>query len=928
MVRKLIGMLLSLLLILPSAVFALGMGEIKLKSALNQPFAAEIELLSATADEASSLKVNLASYETFTRLGLDRPAVLMFLRFSVEQSGKRYYIKISSTEPIREPFLSMLVEVSWSAGRLLREYTVLIDPPGMGQEEPPVVQAPVTAASKAMTSATAISTQAKAAAAAITATPASQSLPEGGLSYGPVKADETMWSIASRMRPNKSISTQQMMMALLKSNPDAFYDNNVNRLKAGYVLRIDDLDMITAISYSEAVRAISAQNRAWQDQIKRAAAQAAETPVTTSTEQAARVVAAPVEPRLKLVASEGEQKSVAGTATDSAIDETVRKGLLLAEERNEAQQRENEQLKARMKEMEEQLASIQRLLELKDADLAALQQQLGQAAEADTLATDVLDADSAAAEVAVGSAEEAVKAEEANKDEEVVIGEGTKPTAEEKPVIEEEKPATEAKPAKHVKPKPAPAPVAEPGFIDELLADPIMLSGFGVLLVILLGLLGLIIKRRRSGGAGFSESILTAGGSSVLNSQVSSREMSEESSLFSDLAVSGMSNLQGGDAEADPLTEADVYMAYGRYQQAEELLKSALGTQPERHDIKLKLMEVYYSSKDRSAFEALADELFTDTDGTGPLWAKALVMGHELCPDNSMFNAAHDVGGEVELGGMEIDDVLDIGLDMAALAEDMEADAVESGVELDFDLGVDFSDLDMGSTSASEESENITEAHSELEEVTDVMPELADLAYGLEDDIQTTDSADADPLLDIDFGGLDMPAAQSEPEESTDVMPELADLAGVLEEDVQTTVSAEADPLLDIDLGDLDFGASETDTAADTAELDDVLGGLDLDFSDSVADASTEATELDDDLVGLDLGLDDGFMGSPTEAEQDELGDLDLGDINAVDTKLDLARAYVDMGELDSARSILNEVMTEGDEQQKSQAQELLDTLS
>jgi pilus assembly protein FimV len=389
-----------------------------------------------------------------------------------------------------------------------------------------------------------------------------------------------------------------------------------------------------------------------------------------------------------------------------------------------------------------------------------------------------------------------------------------------------------------------------------------------------------------------------------------------------------MSNLQGGDAEADPLTEADVYMAYGRYQQAEELLKSALGTQPERHDIKLKLMEVYYSSKDRSAFEALADELFTDTDGTGPLWAKALVMGHELCPDNSMFNAAHDVGGEVELGGMEIDDVLDIGLDMAALAEDMEADAVESGVELDFDLGVDFSDLDMGSTSASEESENITEAHSELEEVTDVMPELADLAYGLEDDIQTTDSADADPLLDIDFGGLDMPAAQSEPEESTDVMPELADLAGVLEEDVQTTVSAEADPLLDIDLGDLDFGASETDTAAETAELDDVLGGLDLDFSDSVADASTEATELDDDLVGLDLGLDDGFMGSPTEAEQDELGDLDLGDINAVDTKLDLARAYVDMGELDSARSILNEVMTEGDEQQKSQAQELLDTLS
>ena len=129
MVRKLAFKLLSLLLVLPSAAYALGLGDIQLHSALNQPFNADIELLSASSSDIGSLKVSLASYDEFSRLGLDRPAALMFLKFSVQQRDGTYYVKVSSKQPIKEPFLDFLVDVSWGSGQLLREYTVSLDPP-------------------------------------------------------------------------------------------------------------------------------------------------------------------------------------------------------------------------------------------------------------------------------------------------------------------------------------------------------------------------------------------------------------------------------------------------------------------------------------------------------------------------------------------------------------------------------------------------------------------------------------------------------------------------------------------------------------------------------------------------------------------------------------------------------------------------------
>lgn len=945
MVRKLAFKLLSLVLVLPSAVYALGLGDIRLHSALNQPFNADIGLLSASPDEVGTLKVSLASYDTFARLGVDRPAVLMFLKFTVEQRDGNYYIKVYSKEPIKEPFLDFLVDVSWGSGQLLREYTVLLDPPKLGREGAPAVEAPTPApAMTAATPAAAAPTTAPAPVAVTrpapsVTTPASpasamtapaRSVSRRGLRYGPVKVSDTLWSIAERMRPNRSVTPQQVMVALLKANPDAFYDNNVNRLKKGYVLRLDNPAMAAAISQAEAVREITRQNRAWHDYLRQAARSAHERPSAATSAQAARAVVTPEQPHLKLVAPEGKGAKGAGTAATGAAPgketlEQLRQQLMLAQEQSEAQKRENADLRKRMDELQGQIASMQRLLSLKDTDLAALQQQMHGGAAAP--ATAAKPEASAAAPSAPAKPEQVAAAPMTQAKPEQPAAQPQPPAAAAKPEqAAAAKPGQPAAPAAGAKPevpptaggKPAPAPVTkpkphvvmphpkpapQPSFFSNLLGDPVTLGAIGAVVLAVLLLVGLIVKRRRAGGPGFSESILTAGGTSALSSKTVGGASSEESSLFSDLAVSGMNSVQGADAEVDPLTEADVYMAYGRYQQAEDLLNEALKHHPDRQDLKVKLLEVFYATKNSAAFEALANEVFSALEGSGPLWGKVLVMGHELCPGNPMFSSAPEEGaatlghGESASAGS---DVLDIGIDLDALTADMESSSEEGGSGLDVDLGVDFSDI-------GEESAATPAAAPEP---------AADLDFdlgGFEEQMAASEPAAAPetaPLADMDLGDLDfgMPETAAEPAAAA---PAEAESAG---------------GGMDFDLGDLSFG-EEPATATETAEAAPAAGEsmLDFDLGDMGHDlggVAEPALETEPAGSAMDLGdLDLGDMG--------DIGDLgDLGDVDAVSTKLDLAKAYVDMGEPDSARGILDEVLHEGNDEQKKQAQELMGQLA
>ncbi|MBS1236695.1 MAG: TfP pilus assembly protein FimV [Proteobacteria bacterium] len=275
MVRKLSWLMALLALNCSMGAFALGLGDIDLHSALNQPINADIELQSVRPEDADSIKVLLGSAEDFERAGLERPYLLNQLRFLVVAKGKGHYrIHVSSEQAIREPFLDFLIQVTWRGGQLLREYTVLLDPPVLMPAPVQVITAPVTRAAAPEPAAAAVPTPAPSSAPIAAApqpvpappkpeaqpsppAPAPQPEPSAAESpianeYGPVRRNQTLWSIANRARPNRSVSVDQMMQAILKANPDAFINNNVNNLKAGQILRIPSASEVEAINAATA----------------------------------------------------------------------------------------------------------------------------------------------------------------------------------------------------------------------------------------------------------------------------------------------------------------------------------------------------------------------------------------------------------------------------------------------------------------------------------------------------------------------------------------------------------------------------------------------------------------------------------------------------------------------------------------------------
>src|SRR5690606_31780857 len=261
------------LLASPLAASALGLGDIELKSALNQPLQAEIGLVSATPEELEGLKISLASHETFRRYGLDRPDFLSGLQFTVARDAQgRNVIRVTSRESIAEPFVTMLIEASWPRGRLLREYTVLLDPPVL-LPAPSVATAVSPPATRATDGTAIVRSEPRPAATSPSSAPApsavtpprTTAVPPPAVAPGgtyTVQRADTLWDIASRMRP-AGISINQMMIALYEANAQAF-DGNINLLRAGAVLRVPEIADLQAISAASANAEVQRHNEAWQ----------------------------------------------------------------------------------------------------------------------------------------------------------------------------------------------------------------------------------------------------------------------------------------------------------------------------------------------------------------------------------------------------------------------------------------------------------------------------------------------------------------------------------------------------------------------------------------------------------------------------------------------------------------------------------------
>jgi pilus assembly protein FimV len=825
------------MILVSGTAFGLGLGEISVKSRLNQPFRAGIDLLSVRGSEMDSITVRLASSEEFASAGIDLAYVLRQLQFELAQKNDGTpYIKVSSAQALKEPFLDFLIEVNWANGRLLKEYTVLLDPPvfaAPSRKVVPVVpprstaavpEAPkVSAAAPVMQPAetTAPVTKAPAAEEELfpqfdigmqeTAAPADTAAAPAwsGDSYGPTTSGDTLWSIAERVRPDDSVSVQQMMLALLNANPEAFNDKNINALRKGHVLRVPEKDAAMSMTAAEALQEVKMQYARWGQAAPAPASQpgpaASESTPEEKTEEKPEA-AAPAEtreaqpdeaakPEVKLVTPSKPGTGESGTGTEGlqAKVDSMQKELLLTKEALSTAEGENTDLKTRLTEVEEQVASQQRMLTLKDDELAKLQQQLDSLRDETQRAVETAPAEpEAKPEMAAAAKPEATEPVAAKP-------EAAKP-------VEEPKAAAKPAPAKPVT-RPVP-PSKQSGFLDDMLSSPLML---GVVVVVLLGLLGgayIFWQRRRVSEYDFTESILH-------DSSAGTAAGEGGDTLLSSFAASSLATETTGAGETDPLAEADVFIAYKRYSQAEEMLNAALEEDPDRPELKLKLMEVHYATENTDKFEQLAGELHEALGGErSDLWEKAELMGKELCPDSPLFAAAEAAAGEPVAAAAEPQAV------EPEAAETME----DLGLDLDFDL-----------------PEDLMEAESILSEVEEAAAAI---------EAGETETATEEPGLDLDFetlGAAEEPAP-AEPEPAAEAAPELE----------------------------------------------------------------------------LEMEFDLGELGAETTAAPAEEEPAAVTSVDEVATKLDLARAYIDMGDPEGARNILEEVAAEGSDAQKQEAEELI----
>jgi len=936
MARKLASAVALITMAVSATALALGLGDIQTGSALNQAFEAEVELLSVDPAELDGVRVRLAPPEAFQRAGVDRPFFLSGLKFTPQlNAAGKTVVRVHSDKPIREPFLNFLVEVQWPKGKLVREYTVLLDPPTTLDRRPAPVARPQSAAPAAISAPSEVPRTAAPSASAV--------MPD---EYGPVQDSETLWGISRKLRPDGA-SLAQTLMALYKANPNAFARGDINRLQKGRILRVPNRDEVFALSRREAEVAYRAELDAAMASRTQPAASAAPADDMAAAADSGSATAASggtaapsgeaSELRIATPRPEGEGVAGAGddAATEAATAEDLKNALMLARENAETSRLATDNLRTEVSTLEQQLADMQRLLSLKDDQLAQLQanvQEGGQQPAADGMPVEAgagagagaeagAEADAAAAmDSAVEPAADAMPDADASADTDSVTTplqasdsvaadmtgadqEAEAPVAAEPPV-QEEAAATpaEAEPAAEME-VPA-ATSGMQGLLDRLMSNTGLLAGAAAaVLALLLGLL-LFLRRRKpeADDEDVSELVEDDLDESILMepSEDDALDMDaadaapagNDTSFLSEFSASDMHSLADETSEVDPVSEADVYIAYGRYDQAEDLLSQALSREPERMALKFKLLEVYYANRNIAAFTACAQELAdAGQDGvdTGA-WQRVCDMGRDLAPDYPLFSAdavamqdeslpnfepSEPVGID-PLSAFNEESILNIpSLDEGKAGDQGTVDAPSEHVaENELDLTLDLDDLSM--------PHSISQDDESLEGLESIELELPDLDKDPAKKSIASDVSDDSLILDLDTS-LEDSLVDAGQEQGADEGLDAESLQAQLEE------------------------------LSDLTDLDDELSQLTADFeslSEPAPAAEPEVLAMPED-AGMDLDVPPPFAAQM--AEEDE-----------VQTKLDLAIAYVEMGDKDGARSILDEVRAEGSSDQQAEAEKLL----
>lgn len=965
------------LLVLSVPAWAVGLGRLTLQSGLGQALSAEIELTSVQPGELDSLTARLADQATYSSNKIEYGGALARVRVALDQRGGRPVLKVTSTQPINEPFLDLLIELNWATGRLLREYTFLLDPPGFAATTAvePAAAIPAQALTPAAPPATRpaaapaapAAARAPAAAAGAPAAAGGAPRPAIGDSYGPVKRGETLGKIAAQVKPD-TVSLEQMLAALYRSNEQAFDGKNMNRLRAGQILTVPKADEVAAIPSAEAKKEIRIQAADWRAYRERLAGAApASEPQAPRAAAGGRITTAVEEKAAKAPGADTLRLSKGETAPGSGGAAARAENLL-------ASQKAAAEASARVSDLEKQVRDLQRLLELKNSTLQAQQLAAEQAraatkgapaagastapapaaptqtiapapaapAPVPTPATPPPAAAPAVPPVALTTAGELAKAEAAKAPTLAAI-EPSKSA----PKTEPKEAEAKAEPPKPKPPLRPPQPQNEPSLLDDLMNNSLVLIGGAA--AIGLGILYWVLARRRRQVTTKFEDSIGAGTdirtSTVFGNTGGGVVNTGDNSLVSDFSREGLGNIDTG--EVDPIAEAEVYLAYGRDNQAEEILRDALGKTPDRQEIRLKLLEIYAQQNKPTAFEGIATEVFAATKGSGDMWAKAAQLGRGIDPANPLYAAKGDEGG-----GAGATTTAYSGNDDRLPDSNMRvAQAVEKSVlESDFELpdapqrevfvmppaltpaappaspapatqpasGVSSLSAPLAAAAAASVA---AAAASRASAVHDRAPLDFKLDSGPDPDAQPTSPT-------MDFVTLDGPITLT----GATTLSGPSTLSGVtlaspsvdiwgekplppLQDKLSPT--AQPAPLID-QLPELTPGdVTKPAVAAAVAAGDATMAGFSPLTTSTVTRAPQPSGKLE--LDKLDLSFD------PTrKAFEDPTPSVLDGQWHDAATKLDLAKAYQEMGDVEGAREILQEVMQEGDDQQKKEAQDFL----
>lgn len=825
--------------LLSPAAYAAELGKITVLSAVGQPLRAEVELTAVKPGETSALLAKLAPPDAYRRAVVDFNPALNGLTFAIETRTGTPYIRISSSQPLTEPLVNLMVELSGKGSVQTREYAFVLDTPEARQTRGAQVAAPVQPGKG----------QGSGAAPATPAAPAADAKSDYRIKRG-----DTLSRIASELKPS-GVSLDMMLVALYRANPDAFQGENMNRMQAGRILAVPSSDTVRATDAAEAKGVVTAHAidfEAYRNKLAGQVAQSRPARAAQATQSTGGKIGATKVEEKPTAVSEAQDKLKLSKAEPAA--KAAGKSTVASEEEKIAKAKQVDEAASRVKELEKNVSDLEQLMAVKNKAMA----------------------DKSAPSPA-------------KPDEVAASAPATQPVAPQPPV-------PKAKPVPLVK-KPSPL---EPTFADKINDH---LGAIGIALAALFAAVAaLVIARRKKDTPPAHDyiapvlppdepSLAGIGAGTDIGSDTDKphdlapedQQSDASNHLFgAGVAAAGVAAVAStalAANEVDPVAEADVYIAYGRDGQAEDILKEALRANPDRHAARLKLLEIYSARKDVAAFEDQASELYSQTRGHGDEWPQAAAMGAALDPTNPLYGDA-DVDAVVSLSkppeeplhGQSVDlplnhSAFDIDLPPAEPAPATAAAPVPARDErhpLDFDL--DSLDFEPVST-----SDPIT------------MPAPAHTPAGK---LDGKDPAQYDASMDF---GLDLEPPGGP---ANGLGPGLTPLP---------------DPLKNVDLADFDLEPPVTPVTPPAAAVP----------------AETPPAPQEFDLTGIDLDLNEGKTAASAGVD-DPLSAIHM----EMDTKLDLAIAYQEIGDKEGARELIDEVIKGGSAEQVAKANTMKALLS